>query len=97
MGTVIPLGDATRRPLNRSVATALIILVNALVFLLELRGGEPFVMRWSVIPADIVAGHHWINVLTGMFMHARSEERRVGKECRSGWSPDHCKKETMSK
>src|SRR5256885_429354 len=70
MGTVIPLGDATRRPLNRSVATALIILVNALVFLLELRGGEPFVMRWSVIPADIVAGHHWINVLTGMFMHA---------------------------
>src|SRR3989442_13299675 len=70
MGTVTPLGDATRRPLNRSVATALIILVNALVFLLELRGGEPFVMRWSVIPADIVAGHHWINVLTGMFMHA---------------------------
>ena len=70
MGTVIPLGDATRRPLNRSVATALIILVNALVFLLELRGGEPFVMRWSVIPADIVAGHHWINVLTAMFMHA---------------------------
>src|SRR5687768_13551257 len=22
----------------------------------------------------------------------RSEERRVGKECRSGWMPDHCKK-----
>src|SRR5688572_32936405 len=22
----------------------------------------------------------------------RSEERRVGKECRSGWSPDHQKK-----
>ena len=21
--------------------------------------------------------------------HARSEERRVGKECRSRWSPDH--------
>ncbi len=70
MGTVIPLGDATRRPLNRSVVTALIILINAFVFLLELRGGEPFVTRWSVIPADIVAGHHWINVLTGMFMHA---------------------------
>jgi len=70
MGTVIPLGDATRRPLHRSVVTALIILVNAFVFLLELRGGEPFVTRWSVIPADIVAGHHWINVLTAMFMHA---------------------------
>src|SRR5699024_12493545 len=25
---------------------------------------------------------------------ARSEERRVGKECRSGWSPDHYKEKT---
>src|SRR5438874_7212735 len=24
--------------------------------------------------------------------HQRSEERRVGKECRSGWAPDHCRK-----
>src|SRR5438445_13715494 len=24
--------------------------------------------------------------------HLRSEERRVGKECRSRWSPDHSKK-----
>src|SRR5438552_18912019 len=22
-------------------------------------------------------------------IHSRSEERRVGKECRSGWGPDH--------
>src|SRR2546427_12536344 len=87
MGTMIPLGDASRRPLHRSVVTAVIILVNALVFALELRGGESFVTRWSAIPADIVAGHHWITLLTAMFMHAswshiignRSEERRVGK------------------
>src|SRR5437763_15074143 len=26
---------------------------------------------------------------------ARSEERRVGKECRSRWSPHHLKKNTM--
>src|SRR3712207_9206145 len=26
---------------------------------------------------------------TGMWEHARSEERRVGKECRSRWSPYH--------
>jgi len=36
MGTMIPLGDASRRPLHRSVVTAVIILVNALVFVLEL-------------------------------------------------------------
>jgi membrane associated rhomboid family serine protease len=40
------------------------------VFALELHGGEAFVTRWSVVPADIVSGHHWITVLTSMFMHA---------------------------
>ena len=25
----------------------------------------------------------------GLVMHSRSEERRVGKECRSRWSPYH--------
>src|SRR5690625_7826945 len=27
----------------------------------------------------------------------RSEERRVGKECRSRWRPDHCKKKRRRK
>jgi hypothetical protein len=27
-------------------------------------------MQWSEIPADIVAGHHWVTILTAMFMHA---------------------------
>jgi len=65
----IPLGDVTRRPLHRPVVTILIIVVNFLVFFLELRGGDPFVQQWSVIPTDIVAGHHWITILTAMFMH----------------------------
>jgi membrane associated rhomboid family serine protease len=43
--------------------------VNVIVFLMELNGGDAFVQRWSVIPADIVAGHHWITILTSMFMH----------------------------
>ena len=25
--------------------------------------------KWSVVPADIVAGHHWITILTAMFLH----------------------------
>ena len=70
MGTMIPLGDASRRPLHRPVVTALIILLNGFVFVLELQGGEPFVTRWSAIPANISAGHHWVTVLTAMFMHA---------------------------
>ena len=52
------------------IVTAFIIALNALVFILELMGGDAFVTRWSVVPADIVAGHHWITILTSMFMHA---------------------------
>jgi membrane associated rhomboid family serine protease len=66
---VIPLNDATRRPSRIPVVTAGIILVNVLAFVLELAGGEAFVTRWSVIPADLVAGRNWITVLTAMFMH----------------------------
>lgn len=70
MGTMIPLGDASRRPLHRPVVTASIIVINAIVFLLELQGGEPFVMHWSVVPAQIGAGHQLITLLTALFMHA---------------------------
>ena len=46
-----------------------IIAINVLVFFLELNGGDAFVIRWSVVPADIVAGRHWITILTAKFMH----------------------------
>ena len=70
MASVIPLGDASRRPARVPVVTAGIILVNALVFVLELMRGDTFVTQWSVIPAEIVSGHHWVTILTAMFMHA---------------------------
>jgi membrane associated rhomboid family serine protease len=69
VGGMIPLGDASRRPTRVPVVTIAIIVVNAFVFLLELSGGDAFVKQWSVIPADIVSGHHWITILTAMFMH----------------------------
>jgi len=66
---LIPLSDASRRPTRFPLVTAAIVAINALVFALELSGGDAFVIKWSVIPADIVAGRHWITILTGMFMH----------------------------
>jgi membrane associated rhomboid family serine protease len=69
MGGMIPLGDVSRRPARIPVVTALIILVNAIVFVLELMRGEAYVTQWSAIPAQIVSGHHWITILTAMFMH----------------------------
>jgi membrane associated rhomboid family serine protease len=67
---MIPLGDASRRPLNFPIVTALIIVANALVFMLELVGGDAFINRWLLVSADIVAGQNWITILTAMFMHA---------------------------
>ena len=70
MGTVIPLGDVSRRGRGFAWVTALIIAANAFVFLLELEGGEAFVKRWAVIPVRIEHGHHLITIVTAMFMHA---------------------------
>ena len=69
MGGLIPLSDASRRPARMPLVTALIILVNVVVFLLELTRGEAFVTQWSVVPAQITSGHHWITILTAMFLH----------------------------
>ena len=66
---IIPLTDVSRRPTRFPVVTAAIIAVNVVVFGLELAGGDAFVTRWSVIPADIVAGRHWVTIVTAMFMH----------------------------
>ena len=69
MGTVVPLSDASRRPRHFPVITVLIILVNIAVFVAELMRGDAFVLQWSVVPAQIVAGRHWITILTAMFLH----------------------------
>ena len=69
MGGLIPLSDASRRPLRTPVCTAIIIVVNSIVFLLELSRGDAFVSQWSAVPAQITSGHHLITILTAMFMH----------------------------
>ena len=65
----IPLRDISRRPVHRPVVTISIIVINVVVFLLELAGGQQFVEQWAVIPAHIAAGQRWITILTAMFMH----------------------------
>lgn len=67
---MIPISDASRRPMSFPIITLLLIAVNFVVFFLELANGDPFINRWSVIPAHIAAGQDWITILTAMFMHA---------------------------
>src|SRR5207237_8028236 len=69
IGGLIPLKDASRRPTRIPLVTAFIILINLCVFVLELMRGDEFVVQWCMVPAQIVAGHHWITILTAMFLH----------------------------
>lgn len=66
---MIPLRNDSRRSASFPIVTVSIIAINVVVFVLESIEGEDFVVRWALAPADIVAGRHWITLLTSMFMH----------------------------
>src|SRR5256884_10014199 len=59
------------------------VLVWGIVGALVMRG----IMIW--LGVTLVARFHFVLYLFGIFLLVRSEERRVGKECRSRWSPYH--------
>jgi membrane associated rhomboid family serine protease len=69
MGGLIPLGDASRRPMRFAVVTLSIVLLNVYFFLKELLYGDAYVYAWSAIPIRIMHGHHLVTLLTSMFMH----------------------------
>jgi membrane associated rhomboid family serine protease len=66
---MIPLSDIDRKLSRFPVITALIIGMNTLIFLFELRKGEAFIIRWSFVPSEIAAGRHLITLITAMFIH----------------------------
>ena len=69
---MIPLSDIDRDREGRRfpAVTAGIIGMNIVMFLLEAANGHAFILRWSLIPAEIAAGHGYITILSAMFMHA---------------------------
>ena len=66
---MIPLGDVSRRPVRIPVVTISIIVLNVIVFWMELVNGESFIQHWALVPADIAAGQRWNTILTAMFLH----------------------------
>src|SRR3712207_9324629 len=59
---------------------------------LKLAGGKDGMMvDPTVLPVASELGQRYLAgmELAGLYAYARSEERRVGKECRSRWSPYH--------
>jgi membrane associated rhomboid family serine protease len=66
---MIPLSDASRRVHHFPVVTILIVAANAFTFMLELLYGDAFIYKFSLVPANIVAGRDLYTILTAMFMH----------------------------
>lgn len=69
---MLPIGDDNSERLGPPLATYGLIAVNAVLFLLELSGGDDFVVRWSFVPARFLANPlgDAPTILTAMFMHA---------------------------
>ena len=65
-------------------------VVKEVDFGVYLDGGEEgeILLPTRYVPEDCKIGD-FLNVFLYLDMDERSEERRVGKECRSRWSPYH--------
>ena len=59
---------------------------NAIKLLLAFSGAYLFAISVFHLLPEVYSGS---NKTVGIFILLRSEERRVGKECRSRWSPYH--------
>jgi membrane associated rhomboid family serine protease len=66
---VIPLRDASRTPARFPVVTVSLIAVNLLAFVWEVGSDEAAIIRWTVVPAELLRGHGWITPFTAMFLH----------------------------
>lgn len=69
---MIPLGDDNTGRKIVPVVTWGLILLNVLMFLLEMAGGEEFIMKWAFVPSRFLANPfgEFPTLFTSMFMHA---------------------------
>jgi len=69
---MIPIGDDNSQRRLVPVVTWILVILNVAVFLLELMGGDVFIMMWSFIPARFMqdSAGNMITIFTSMFMHA---------------------------
>lgn len=69
---MMPLGDDNSGRRITPIVTYALIVVNVLVFFLELSGGDAFIQRWAFVPTRFLenpAGD-FVTLFTSMFMHA---------------------------
>ncbi len=68
---MLPIGDDNRLRRAVPVVTYVLIVVNVLVFLLELSSGDAFITQWAFVPTRFLANPagDFITLFTSMFMH----------------------------
>jgi membrane associated rhomboid family serine protease len=69
---MFPIGDDDSGRRTVPLVTYALIALNALVFFLELSGGDAFVEQWAFVPRRFLAdpGVEFLTIFTSMFMHA---------------------------
>lgn len=69
---MMPIGDDNSGRRLTPIVTYALIVVNVLVFLLELSGGDAFIQRWAFVPTRFLANPigDFPTLFTSMFMHA---------------------------
>lgn len=68
---MFPIGDDNSARRSLPVVTYILIVINVLFFLVELNGGDDFIMQWAFVPSRFMANPaaDFPTLFTSMFMH----------------------------
>jgi len=69
---VLPTNDDNSSRRITPIVTYILIVLNVVFFLVELNGGDPFLMKWAFVPSRFIANPvaDFPTLFTSMFMHA---------------------------
>jgi membrane associated rhomboid family serine protease len=69
---MFPIGDDNSARRSFPIVTYALIALNVLFFLVELSGGDAFIMQWAFVPSRFMANPaaDFLTLFTSMFMHA---------------------------
>jgi membrane associated rhomboid family serine protease len=69
---MLPIGDDDSGRRTVPLVTYALIVMNVLFFLVEMSGGDAFIMKWAFVPSRFLANPigDFATLFTSMFMHA---------------------------
>lgn len=68
---MFPIGDDDSARRTVPLVTYILIVLNAIFFVVELSGGDTFIQKWAFVPSRFLANPigDSVTILTSMFMH----------------------------